>query len=64
MFLLPDISEEDEYMITIECYDFFSFDCFPTEVTIDVPTLTDILSWDREELHDDSFISREYPIFV
>jgi hypothetical protein len=34
------IAEEYEYMITIECYNFFSLLSLPCEVTIDVPIFT------------------------
>ncbi len=47
-FFFSYISEEDEYMIPVECYNFFSVWSFPGEVSIDMPAFTDIFSWDRE----------------
>ena len=51
-------------MITVECYNFFSFWSFPYKVSVYIPILTCIFSWNRIEFCKYFFVSAEYTIFI
>lgn len=59
---LPDVAEQDEYMIPRESSDIFSLSCFPVVVSISRIVLAYIFPGEREWYPYEWLISREYPI--